>query len=331
MTVSVVIPAYNVALCIERAIRSALDQSLPPIEVIVVDDGSTDSTFDVVSRLSRDDARVKLLKLPINRGPAAARNAGIESARGDWIAILDADDAFFSDHLRYLVNAAERHDLTFAADNVTYYDATAQRATHLGIDPTRIGVFLDLDRYTYLRHCMANQPDSIDFGLLKPIMRRTFLEASGVRYREDCRHGEDFLFYLRAILAGARFSLFPVSGYLYSERFGSISHKPSSFSRTIVNYQQMERVALELTSEPMIRSDPLLVSLLHARADKIRAVYRRRELFNLVQRRDLLGLALQLVRHADARAWASAAIRRKLMKLTVGRDAALRRVFGIDP
>jgi glycosyltransferase involved in cell wall biosynthesis len=323
MTVSVVIPVYNVALCVERAIRSALDQSLPPIEVIVVDDGSTDFTCDVVSQLSRDDARVKLLKLSVNKGPAAARNAGIDSAQGDWIAILDADDSFFGDRLRYLVNAAERHDLTFAADNVTYYDASAQRATRLGIDPNRIGYCLDLDRYTYLRHCMMNQPGCIDIAGMKPIMRRTFLESSRVRYREDLRHGEDFLFYLRAIMAGARFYLFPISGYLYSERFGSISRQPSSFSRTIVNYRLMERVALELTSEPMIRSDPLLVSLLHARAEKIRALYRRRELGNLVQRRNLLALALQLVRHADARAYVSAAIRRKLMKLTASGETRL--------
>src|SRR6478752_6225540 len=112
MTVSVVIPTYNVALCVERAIRSALDQSLQPVEVIVVDDGSTDATCDVVSRLGRDDARIKLLKQLVNKGPGAARNVGFESAKGDWIAILDADDAYFGDRLRDLVKAAETRDLT---------------------------------------------------------------------------------------------------------------------------------------------------------------------------------------------------------------------------
>lgn len=316
MTVSVVIPTYNVALCIERAIRSALDQSLQPVEVIVVDDGSTDPTCDVVSRLNRDDARIKLLRQPVNKGPGAARNIGFNSAEGEWIAILDADDAFRGDRLRYLTEAAETRNLTFAADNVTYYDTTAQRITRLGIDPDRIGPCLDLDRYTFMRNCMMNQPGCIDFAGLKPIMRRSFLVSSGLRYREDCRHGEDFVFYLRAILAGAKFSLFPESGYLYSERFGSISRRQSDLSRTIVNYRLMEKVALELASEPMIRADPLLSSLLVARADKIKALYRTRELRDLLQRRELVDLALRFLRDRDARDFVSAAVRRKFRKLT---------------
>ncbi len=312
MSVSVVIPAYNVAACIERAVRSALNQSLQPAEVIVVDDGSTDATSDLVSRIGKDDGRIKLLRQPVNRGPAAARNVGIKSAAGDWIAILDADDAFLGDRLRYLLEAAEGRELTFAADNVTLYDATAQRVTRLGIDPDRIGSCLDLDRYTFVRNCMMDWP--MDFGGLKPIMRRSFLVSSGILYREDCRHGEDFIFYLRAIIAGARFAVFPDSWYLYSQRFGSISRKPSDLTRTVVNYRLMEKLTLELAFEPMIRDDSMLASLLLARADKIRALHRAGELRDLLQRRDLLDLAIQFVRHADARAFVSKAIRKRLTR-----------------
>lgn len=319
MTVSVIIPAYNVAACIERAVRSALDQSLPPVEVIVVDDRSTDSSCDMVLILSERDRRIKLVRQPINKGPAAARNLGIGSATGDWIAILDADDAFLRDRLRYLVEAAESRDLTFAADNVTLYDSDAQCVTRLGVEPERIGACLDLDRYTFVRNAMMSP--GLDFGGLKPIMRRSFLVSSGIRYPEDCRHGEDFIFYLRALLAGAKFALFPESGYLYSQRFGPISRKQSALSRTIVNYRQMEERTLALASEPAIRNDPMLVSLLVARADKIRALYRARELRDLLKRRDLLDLARQFWRHADARAFVSETIRRKLMKFSSSGEA----------
>jgi succinoglycan biosynthesis protein ExoO len=319
MTVSVVIPAYNVAACIERAVRSALDQSLPPAEVIVVDDRSTDATCDLVLRLGESDRRIMLVRQPANKGPAAARNAGIRSAKGDWIAILDADDAFLPDRLRYLVDAAESRNLTFAADNVTLYDSDAQCVTRLGIEPDRIGACLELDRYTFVRNAMMNP--GLDFGGLKPIMRHSFLLSSSVRYPEDCRHGEDFIFYLRALLAGAKFALFPQSGYLYSQRFGSISRMRSDLSRTVVNYRRMEELTLALASEPAIRSDPMLVSLLIARAERIRALYRTRELRDLLQKRDLLDLALQFFRHADARAFVSASIRRKFAKLTSSGEA----------
>jgi len=321
MSVSVVIPSYNVESCIERAIRSALDQSLQPTEIIVVDDGSTDATSELVSGLAERESRIKLLRQPQNAGPAAARNRGIGSAIGDWIAILDADDAFLPDRLRYLVEAAERRDLTFAADNVALYDATAQRITRLGIDPDVIGDGLDLDRYTFVRNCMTDRPGCIDLSGLKPIMRRSFLVSSGIRYPEDCRHGEDFFFYLRAIVAGARFSLFPESGYLYTQRFGSISRKRSEFSRTIVNHRLLEQQTRALASTPVIHADPILFSLLLARAEKIKALYRARELGDLVHRRDFLDLAVQVVRHGDARTFVVDALRRKFSKWNLTREA----------
>jgi succinoglycan biosynthesis protein ExoO len=199
---------------------------------------------------------------------------------------------------------------------VIYYDAAAQRVSRLGIEPARIGACLELDRYTFVRHCMMNQPGCIDLAGLKPIMRRSFLMSHGLLYPEDSRHGEDFIFYFRAIMAGAKFSLFPEPGYLYSERFGTISRQRSDMSRTTVDYRLMERRALELASDATVRNDPMLASLLVARAGRIRALYRARELRASLKSRDLLDLALQFVRHADARAFLSNAVRRKLMRPT---------------
>ena len=86
--VSVVIPAYNAAWCLQRAIRSVLSQTLTPREIIVVDDGSTDETPEIALRFS---PAVRLIRQP-NRGLSAARNTGIRHARADWVGFLDADD-----------------------------------------------------------------------------------------------------------------------------------------------------------------------------------------------------------------------------------------------
>jgi succinoglycan biosynthesis protein ExoO len=327
MSVSVVIPAYNAADCIERAIHSALGQSLSPLEIIVVDDASIDATFDLVSRLSRNERRIKLLRQPINTGPAAARNLGIRSAIGDWIAILDADDAFLDDRLRYLVEAAECRNLTFAADNMSCYDVGAQCTVGPAIDPALIGSCLILDRYTFLRNCAEKRPGSIDFGLLQPIMWRAFLTSSGVSYPEECRHGEDFIFYLRALLAGAKFALFPEPLYLWSQRVGSISHKRSNLSQTVSNYRLMERQTLELVREPIIRADPMLCSLLVVRAEKIKAIYTRHELHDefrdLLRKRDFIQLALQILRSNEMRRFAFRALRRELFKRITTHEAGL--------
>ena len=89
--VSIVIAAYNAEPYIADTCRSALAQTYPSIEVIVVDDGSTDRTAAIVREMSASDARLRLIQQP-NRGVAAARNAGIEAAAGEFIAPLDADD-----------------------------------------------------------------------------------------------------------------------------------------------------------------------------------------------------------------------------------------------
>jgi len=86
--VSVVIPAYNSAATLQNAVRSALDQTLPPAQIIVVDDGSTDHTADV----ARSFGSAVLYLRQARAGASAARNAGIHAARHTWVALLDADD-----------------------------------------------------------------------------------------------------------------------------------------------------------------------------------------------------------------------------------------------
>ncbi|OGF24944.1 MAG: hypothetical protein A2V63_05450 [Candidatus Eisenbacteria bacterium RBG_19FT_COMBO_70_11] len=106
MTVSVVIAVYNGAWCIERALDSVLAQSRPAEEIILCDDGSTDGTADLVAR--RYGARVRVLRLP-HRNASAARGVGLEQARGDWLAFLDADDVWEPGKLERQLAFLARH------------------------------------------------------------------------------------------------------------------------------------------------------------------------------------------------------------------------------
>lgn len=110
--VSVVIPAYNRADVIGRALDSALAQSLGDIEVLVVDDASTDNTGEVVK--SVDDARVRYFRHDENRFAAAARNTAMEAATGDYIAFLDSDDAWHADKLQRQVDCLASLDEQWA-------------------------------------------------------------------------------------------------------------------------------------------------------------------------------------------------------------------------
>jgi succinoglycan biosynthesis protein ExoO len=319
-SVSVVIAAFDAAACIARAVDSALAQSAPPAEIIVVDDGSTDGTAELVAGLARAEPRLKLLRQPANRGPAAARNRGIAAAAGDWIAILDADDVFQPERLAYLLAAARRHGLDMAADNLLLYDHAAGRVVGPAIEPARIGERLDLDLHGFVRRCQTNRPGMVDLGLLQPILRRAFLLQHGIAYPEDCRHGEDFVLYLRLLQAGARFALFPAPLYVYTQRYGTISRAVSSLARTAVNYRALEAQTRQLADEPASRADPALHALLLARAEKVRRLRVPVELRALYRARDFSGLAASLLRDAEARRFVSAAVGRKLgRRLVPGR------------
>ena len=97
--VSVIIPTYNRAHLISRAIQSVLDQSYQDFEIIVVDDCSTDNTEEVIREFQEKDERIRYIRHERNKGPAAARNSGIKAVKGEYIAFQDSDDEWLPEKL----------------------------------------------------------------------------------------------------------------------------------------------------------------------------------------------------------------------------------------
>jgi succinoglycan biosynthesis protein ExoO len=223
--VSVVIPAWNAASFIDNAIASALRQDDISVEVVVVDDASTDDTPTVVAAF--DDPRVRSFRLAENRGPAAARNAALAAARGRWVAVLDADDTLLPNRLTRLVGIAEANQLDIIADNLWI-----ERITEDGpawsplLDEPLDGKLIPLNLTNYL---LGNRLFSrrLGFGYLKPLFRRSFLDQQNIRYDETLRIGEDFHLILEALAMNARCARHASAGYIYVTRAGSISHRLS--------------------------------------------------------------------------------------------------------
>jgi len=185
--ISVVIPAYNSARYVGEAIQSALGQSHPPVEVIVIDDGSTDGTAEVVRRFS-DRVRYCYQE---NGGIGAARNKGVQLARGTFLSFIDADDCWtqnkLSLQLQQFVLDPEL-DMVFGhALQVVTGDAWDNRNSDR--DPSQMNL----------------TPAVVPGGLL--IKRESFLRVGS--FRTDTKVGEFIDWYARAIEMGLKSRLLP--------------------------------------------------------------------------------------------------------------------------
>lgn len=223
--VSVIIPAHNAAAYLAEAVQSALNQTLREVEVIIVDDASSDETVPCALGLASQDERVRLVSFSRNGGPSAARNQGIALARGSWTAVLDADDRYHPDRLRLLLDHAEDTGVDMIADDLAVIGEgpLAQDARQLG---GQVSQSEEISLQDYLERTSA-WGRARDPGFLKPMFRTSLLRGLPYGYDERLRVAEDDDLVVRLLLAGARYRLVPEQFYFYRQHAGSVSRQLS--------------------------------------------------------------------------------------------------------
>ena len=219
--VSVIIPAYNTRDYIGTAIASVLSQRFGDVEVIVVDDASTDGTADVVRAIT--DPRVRLIRLAVNAGAAVARNQALRNARGRWIALLDSDDWYGENRLGVLVDRAERAAADLYADDILLvrHGESEPWSSLLRESGQVVTGPLLVDAESFVTSDVYGER-SLRLGLSKPLMRRAFLTEHGLEYDPGLRMGQDFWLYLACLMRGARFIVDPEGHYYYRSRPDSL-------------------------------------------------------------------------------------------------------------
>lgn len=127
--ISVVCPCYNSAAFVCKALESVVSQTYSPVELIVVDDGSSDNTVETALQYLKNNSGIsfRIISKP-HRGPGAARNEGIMNARGDWVSFIDSDDIWFPEKLAAVAQAIETHlDANFFCHNVVMIQLNGER------------------------------------------------------------------------------------------------------------------------------------------------------------------------------------------------------------
>jgi succinoglycan biosynthesis protein ExoO/succinoglycan biosynthesis protein ExoU len=281
--VSIVIPAFNAQPTIERAIASARLQTEKRLEIIVVDDASVDQTSMIVSEAAESDARIRLLRLPTNAGPAAARNRGIAAAEGEWIALLDADDSYFPERISKLLELADQVGADMVADNILLCNADGHTADTAMIPPTLLSEPTELTTAEFIsRNVGSPRMPRVSYGFLKPLLKASFLREKRIVYDERNRFAEDFMLYVRCLTNGARWWLLPEAMYRYAINPGSLTEQQSSHD--LMRIRQMES---ELLTDPKIANDPVLVKAIHRHKSVLDRCYYYRAFTDAIKDRDL--------------------------------------------
>lgn len=220
MKVSVIIPCYNAGRYLAESLRSVLDQTMRDMEVLVVDDGSTDDTLAIARRFEAEDARVRVLH-QANRGVCAARNAGLERASGEYVTFVDADDLLLPHALERMLRAARESgaDLVVCAHE-TFDETGSVRAVW---PETR---WMDKKGETRRRAVALRliEGDCVLNIMCNKLHRRSLLERERIRLDERIQIAEDALFNLEAALCGSGIAYVHEITYRYRSHAQSATH-----------------------------------------------------------------------------------------------------------
>lgn len=260
--VSVIIPVYNAEEFLEQCIVSIVSQSLSKIEIICVDDGSTDRSVDILREIQSRDSRIQILQQK-NSGAGIARNLAIRAAQGDYIAFMDSDDYYPNANvLEHLIEAAENNHAMICGGSLLFEKNGKQEKAELqGI------------KYSFEKEGWINYKDcQQDFYYQRFVFNRKMLIDNNLFFPPYRRY-QDPPFFVRAMVLGEKFYAIPEPVYAYRARATQMVWSPEKV------YDRLAGLADELT----ISRDAKL-PLLHARiAARLEGIY------NSIHRETTLG------------------------------------------
>lgn len=185
--ISIIVPVYNGAQTIKKCVRSILAQTYRSFELILIDDGSTDNSVEIISELMRNDSRIRLYQKN-NGGASSARNLGIEKARGNYICFCDADDYVLPQWLETFIKNNDNYDLCIQGIIYDYGKQNFENITignKTGISQSQLVLNL-------------NEAMVAGYSVVK-MFKRDIIIDNGLRFLEEIKFREDEIFILNYI------------------------------------------------------------------------------------------------------------------------------------
>ena len=207
-SVSVIIPVFNSAQWLSDCLKSVCSQSCKNLEIICVDDASTDTSLKILTQAATADKRIRVIRFDANQGVSAARNAALGAATGEYICFVDADDVIEPGFIASLYQEAKSHDFDLVKGPLKIVNAGKVESLALDqkIKENKFNLHLEFTSVLY---------------------RRSLLTENNILFNEDIAYAEDRIFLIRAVYHAKTIGMVEDGdSYLYIRRFGSVTNRP---------------------------------------------------------------------------------------------------------
>lgn len=213
MKISVIMPVYNAQDFLENSLSLLVNQSFQNIEIICIDDGSTDNSLNIIEKFAQKDNRIRVFKQK-NAGPSAARQKGLDNAAGEYVWFVDSDDTYEHTSIEQITNALKNTPVdilyfgTKLTDKTTDKNPSERYYALADVPKARLNRILKFDENAYLMFSLPRE-------LWNKVFRREFLSQHDIRFCPSISLYDDILFSTQALLYSESISIINASLYNY--------------------------------------------------------------------------------------------------------------------
>ena len=250
--VSIIVPIYNVEKYLERCIRSLINQTLKDIEIILVDDSSTDSSLEICNKLASEDTRIKVIH-KVNEGAGMARNAGLEVAMGEYIGFVDSDDFVGEDMFETLYTKAENYGSDLVMSGVLFVDGNMFSEQGELVSKIYFETDTHFETQEELKElrmgivgALPEDPDDSKYGMstAKNLFKHEVIKKNNIVFESERKMiSEDAIFMIDFISSIKKATGIPEAFYRYCRNGNSISksYKKDRLEKSLVFVNEVEK------------------------------------------------------------------------------------------
>lgn len=243
MKFSIIIPVYNKAPYLDSCISSVINQTYKNLEIIIIDDGSTDNSLEICEKYRERDERIELISQP-NKGVSVARNLGIQKASGEWIYFLDADDYLELDAFEILMNEIKLNPdiniIQFGLNQIKNNQYITFEQPERCIYANGVDIIKNNDKQRYVAWLH--------------LIKKSIIIDNNIRFFEDMRHNEDILFMYQVFLSTKNILRIDRSLYNHVISDNSVSRSEIKKIQIINNLQYVDRLIFFCKKENLEKS-----------------------------------------------------------------------------